>query len=68
MSDSLNWLDELKGDDKGLIPAIAQDEAAGLEEIEADASLEKQANIPITTKHYWKAVEPVIKNPDEIYK
>ena len=26
---SNNWLDELKWDDKGLIPAIAQDEATG---------------------------------------
>ncbi len=144
----MSWLDELKWDDKGLIPAIAQDQASGkvvmfawmnreslsmsiemgravywsrsrskiwakgeesghvqkiksirvdcdkdvillsieqiggiachtgrescfyfsLEESEANTSLEKQANSPIKTEHYWKAVEPVIKNPDEIYK
>ncbi len=144
----MSWLDELKWDDKGLIPAIAQDQATGkvvmfawmnreslsmsiemgravywsrsrakiwakgeesghvqkiksirvdcdkdvillsieqiggiachtgrescfyfnLEESESNTGLEKQVNNPITTEHYWKAVEPVIKNPDEIYK
>jgi len=37
-----------------------------LEEMTAD--LEKQSVVPIKTEPYWKAVEPVIKNPDEIYK
>ncbi|MCU7833982.1 MAG: phosphoribosyl-AMP cyclohydrolase [gamma proteobacterium symbiont of Taylorina sp.] len=143
---SENWLDDLKWDEKGLIPAIAQDEKTAkvvmfawmnreslamsvetgravywsrsrkkiwakgeesghvqkiksirvdcdkdvillsIEQIggiachtgrescfyfrleEREAVLEKQAKAPIKTRQYWKAVEPVIKNPDEIYK
>lgn len=144
----MSWLDDLKWDDQGLIPAIAQDEATGkvvmfawmnreslsmsvamrravywsrsrskiwakgeesghvqkiksirvdcdkdvillsieqvggiachtgrescfyfnLEEKVANSDLENQSDTPIKIEHYWKAVEPVIKNPDEIYK
>jgi phosphoribosyl-AMP cyclohydrolase len=138
------WLNELKWDDNGLIPAIAQDEKTGkvlmfawmnrqslamsvetgravywsrsrvkiwakgeesghvqkiksirvdcdkdvillsIEQIGGiachtgrescfyfqleDSQLEKQPDAPIKTEQHWKAVEPVIKNPEDIYK
>lgn len=141
---STDWLDELKWDDKGLIPAIAQDESTGkvvmfawmnreslsmsinmgcavywsrsrskiwakgeesghvqkiksiridcdkdvillsIEQIGGiachtgrescfyfelqESELEMRSDVPIKSELHWKSVEPVIKNPDEIYK
>ena len=135
----MNWLDELKWDDKGLIPAIAQDEKTGkvlmfawmnreslamsiemgravywsrsrskiwpkgeesghvqkIKSLRVDCdkdvilmSIEQIGGIachtgrescfyfeltddslnPAKGSKHWQAVEPVIKNPDEIYK
>jgi phosphoribosyl-AMP cyclohydrolase len=131
ISKNTGWLDELKWDDKGLIPAIAQDEKTGkvvmfawmnreslamtikmgravywsrsrakiwpkgeesghvqkLKSLRVDCdkdvilmSIEQIGGIAchtgrescfyfeLTQENQWHAVEPVIKNPDEIYK
>ena len=131
ISNDTGWLDELKWDDKGLIPAIAQDEKTGkvvmfawmnreslamtiemgravywsrsrakiwpkgeesghiqkLKSLRVDCdkdvilmSIEQIGGIAchtgrescfyfeLTQENQWQAVEPIIKNPDEIYK
>jgi len=73
-----NWLDAIRWNSDGLVPAIAQDADTGDILMMAWMNRESQGGIACHTGRrscfyrtlkdgQWQAVDPVIKDPDAIY-
>ena len=55
---SMNWLNEVKWDAQGLVPVIAQEQDTG----------RHSCFFSVLKDGAWQAIDPVLKDPESIYK